>query len=374
MSEIRISHLSKSYAGQQVLDDICLQIGSGEFVAVLGPSGSGKTTLLRTLAGFEPVGGGEIYLGDRLMSSTGRHLPPEQRQLGIVFQNYALWPHMTVAENVGYSLKIAKVADGERRQRIDSALELVGLQGYGQRRPADLSGGQRQRVALARCMVSRPQVVLLDEPLANLDVHLRAAMEAEFEKFHRHTQATLLYITHDQREAMALADRVVVMDQGRVMQFCSPEQLYRQPANAMVARFIGDGMVMPVADVVPDGRGRATARLCHQQVRVRCHGDRPLAEAQLAFHREDLRLAPPEAPGIAAIVRRVSYRGADVQIDCQIPQYPAALLSLNCPPGQVPAVGAAVSLALADGWVIGPSSSLPPFAKALTSTGMEHAY
>lgn len=223
MSAIQISHLSKSFATQPVLNDVSLHIRPGEFVAVLGPSGCGKTTLLRTVAGFEPVNSGTITVGDRLFSSPDVHVQPEKRELGIVFQNYALWPHMSVEENVAYSLKVVGMDRNERRVRTQEALTLVGLREFATRRPSDLSGGQRQRVALARCLVTRPGVVLLDEPLANLDVHLRAAMEEEFSRFHQHTGATLLYITHDQQEAMSLADRVVVMNEGRVMQFATPQ-------------------------------------------------------------------------------------------------------------------------------------------------------
>lgn len=257
MSAIQISHLSKSFTTQPVLNDVSWHIRHGEFVAVLGPSGCGKTTLLRTIAGFEPVSSGTITVGDRLFSSSDIHVAPEKRDLGIVFQNYALWPHMSVEENVAYSLKVAGMDRNERRIRTQDALALVGLGDYATRRPADLSGGQRQRVALARCLVTRPGVVLLDEPLANLDVHLRAAMEEEFSRFHQHTGATLLYITHDQQEAMAIADRVVVMNEGKVMQFATPQTLYREPANAMVASFIDDGRVIPAQNILPAESGSA---------------------------------------------------------------------------------------------------------------------
>src|SRR5690606_8838545 len=207
--------------------------------------GCGKTTLLRMVAGFEKVSDGRIIIGGETMSSSEHSAPPEKRRVGIVFQNYALWPHMTVAENVGYSLRVAKVPRAERDRRVTEALALVNLAGYGDRRPANLSGGQRQRVALARCLVSAPSLVLFDEPLANLDVHLRAAMEDEFADFHKRTGTTIVYITHDQAEAMALADRIAVMDHGRLAQLASPRDLYREPANEMVASFISQGIVLP---------------------------------------------------------------------------------------------------------------------------------
>ena len=178
---------------------------------MLGASGCGKTTLLRQIAGFDKVESGRIVIGDTVVSAIDRHVPPERRRIGIVFQSYALWPHMTVAENVAYGLTVAGVKDPERARRVDAALALVELDGFGERRPSMLAGGQRQRVALARCLVTEPTLVLLDEPLANLDVHLRAAMEDEFADFHARTGTTMVYVTHDQSEAMALADRIAVM-------------------------------------------------------------------------------------------------------------------------------------------------------------------
>lgn len=288
MAAISLTGLSKAFGAQPVLDAVSLQINQGEFVAVLGPSGCGKTTLLRLLAGFETLDSGEIHIGERQVAADGLHLPPEARELGVVFQNYALWPHMTVAENVGYSLKVNGVARAERELRTTQALTLVGLDRFADRRPADLSGGQRQRVALARCLVARPTLVLLDEPLANLDVHLRATMEEEFRRFHRHSGATLLYITHDQREAMALADRIVVLEHGRVMQFASPQTLWREPANEMVATFIDEGRVLPVSDIEPLDPGQATATLCGLRVccaarltSARCRTAKPASTASV---------------------------------------------------------------------------------------------
>jgi ABC-type Fe3+/spermidine/putrescine transport system ATPase subunit len=177
--------------------------------------------------------------------------------VGVVFQSYALWPHMDVAGNVAYPLRVAGIAEGEMRRRVDQALETVGLSGLGARRPADLSGGQRQRVALARCLVMEPSLVLLDEPLANLDTHLRGAMQREFDEYHRRTGTTMLYITHDQAEAMALADRVAVMSQGRLVQLAPPSRLYREPATRMVAEFIGHASVLDCDVLSATDAGRA---------------------------------------------------------------------------------------------------------------------
>ncbi|MFS2221230.1 ABC transporter ATP-binding protein [Pantoea sp. B65] len=352
MSEIIIKQLSKSFASQAVLQDVTLHIQHGEFVAVLGPSGCGKTTLLRTLAGFETIDSGSISVGDRLYSSANTHLPPEKRQLGIVFQSYALWPHMSVAENIAYSLKVSGVATNERRQRTQSALELVGLEGFAERNPADLSGGQRQRVALARCLVARPQVVLLDEPLANLDVHLRAAMEEEFARFHHHSGATLLYITHDQQEAMAIADRVVVMDAGRVMQFASPRTLYREPACEMVARFIDDGRVIDVTDIEPDHNGYAWVTLLGVRLRLRARAEQPVApRGKVCLHAADLRLAHEDEAGFAVRIQRLIYRGGYSQLDVE-PEDDSCRLTLHLTDAQQLRCGDRLMLTADDGWVI----------------------
>ena len=226
-----------------------------------------------------------VAAADRGVRSAGRRAHPDRRHrrlhartadpageapFGIVFQSYALWPHMTVAENVAYGLTVAGVRDPERAKRVGGALALVELEGFAGRRPALLSGGQRQRVALARCLVTEPSLVLLDEPLANLDVHLRAAMEREFADFHERTGTTMIYITHDQTEAMALADRIAVMVEGRVLQFATPSQLYREPADATVARFIGDGIIVPVRVLAVDGDAMCDAEVFGYRVRMRC--------------------------------------------------------------------------------------------------------
>lgn len=353
MATITLRGLCKSFSAQPVLQNITLQIAQGEFIAVLGPSGCGKTTLLRLLAGFETADAGEIYVGGRCFAAPGIHLPPEERNLGMVFQSYALWPHMTVAENVAYSLKVNAVARHERESRTRQALALVGLEPFAARRPADLSGGQRQRVALARCLVARPTLVLLDEPLANLDVHLRASMEEEFRRFHQHSRATLLYITHDQHEAMALADRIVVMDAGRIMQFATPHTLWREPANEMVAGFIDDGKVLPVSDIEPLGEGRAYATLCGLRVRLRCAPQqRPLASGKASFHAVDFRLAAPAEPQFVARVQRVIYRGGHYQVNVAPAAVPDVSITLLLTDQPLPVVDTTIGVALCDGWIL----------------------
>jgi iron(III) transport system ATP-binding protein len=270
VARLTLERLGKSYGAFKALDDVSLAVADGEFVALLGPSGCGKTTMLRQIAGFDRPDAGSIRIGDTVVSTPERQLPPEERRIGIVFQSYALWPHMTVAENVAYGLTVAGIRDPERARRVHDALALVELDGFAERRPALLSGGQRQRVALARCLVTEPSLVLLDEPLANLDVHLRAAMEREFARFHERTSTTMIYITHDQKEAMALADRIAVMDKGRVLQFATPSQLYREPADPTVAKFIGDGIVLPVQVTTVHGDGTCDVEVFGYRLRLRC--------------------------------------------------------------------------------------------------------
>jgi iron(III) transport system ATP-binding protein len=195
MAGLTLETVSKDFGGAAAVDGVSLEMRDGEFLAVLGPSGCGKTTLLRLVAGFERVTSGTIRIGARAVSTPGGHVPPEERRVGVVFQSYALWPHMDVAGNIAYPLRVAGRARDDIDRRVAQALDTVGLSGLGARRPADLSGGQRQRVALARCLVMEPSVVLLDEPLANLDTHLRGAMQREFEDYHRRTGTTMVYIT-----------------------------------------------------------------------------------------------------------------------------------------------------------------------------------
>ncbi len=241
MSEVRIDHVFKRFGAVTAVDDFNLTVKDGEFVSILGPSGCGKTTTLRMIAGFERATEGEIYIGENCVSSStkGTFAPPEKRDIGMVFQSYAVWPHMTVAENVGYPLKIQKVDKETRAKRVQEMLELVHLGEYGERYPHQLSGGQQQRVALARALVAQPGLLLLDEPLSNLDAKLRESMRFEILSIQKKLNITVVYVTHDQGEAMAMSDRVVVMSKGVVQQIGAPHDIYTTPANKMVADFIG---------------------------------------------------------------------------------------------------------------------------------------
>ena len=247
MSEpgIAIDGLVRHYGAVRAVDGATLSLGPGEFHVVLGPSGCGKSTLLRLIAGLEAPDGGTVRLGRRLVSGPGTHVPPEDRDVGVVFQSYALWPHMDVRANAAFPVQGRGLPRGEREAIVDRALAAVSLSELAERRPADLSGGQRQRVALARCLAQGAKTVLMDEPLANLDPHLRARMEDELAAFHARTGATTFYITHDQREAMALATRMSVMWGGRILQTGAPEAVYARPADERVARFVGRSALVP---------------------------------------------------------------------------------------------------------------------------------
>ena len=232
---VSIEHITFGYGATAVLDDVSLDVQRGEFFAFLGPSGSGKTTLLRLIAGFGTPNAGRILIGER--DVTG--LPPWSRNVGMVFQSYALWPHMTVAKNVAFGLERRSVPRAEITRRVQGALELVGLTAYADRRPSQLSGGQQQRVALARTVVIEPEVLLFDEPLSNLDAKLRVEMRSELRALQRKLGITAIYVTHDQEEANAIADRIAVLDGGRIQQIGTPVELYDHPANRFVATFLG---------------------------------------------------------------------------------------------------------------------------------------
>ena len=231
------------------MKDTCLEIRPGSFVTLLGPSGCGKTTTLRMIAGFERPTEGSIILGDTVVSSAseGLFMAPEKRDIGMVFQSYAVWPHMTVAENVAYPLKIQGVSKAERDRRVEEALKMVHLDQYGRRYPNQLSGGQQQRVALARALIAHPGLLLLDEPLSNLDAKLRESMRFEISTLQKELGITVIYVTHDQSEAMTMSDRIVVMNGGEIQQIGRPFDVYTHPANKMVADFIGLVNFVPAA-------------------------------------------------------------------------------------------------------------------------------
>ena len=301
---ISIRGVTKTYAGMHALDAVDLEVRSGEFLTLLGPSGSGKTTLLMVLAGFTRPDRGSLRFGDREVIRT----PPHQRDLGMVFQSYALFPHMCVADNVGYPLKIRGMPKAEMAERIEAALDTVQLGGFGERGISQLSGGQRQRVALARAIVFEPRILLMDEPLSALDKKLRDRMQIELRHLHDKLGMTTVYVTHDQREALTMSDRIAVIDHGRLMQLGTPEEIYDRPANRFVADFIGESAFLPAT--VSNGR-------------VHCAGQ-PLAT----------RDAPPDAEQLLVMLRpeRLRLLGSAAASgsagDVQINRFPAEVEDL----------------------------------------------
>jgi putative spermidine/putrescine transport system ATP-binding protein len=233
--QLRLDRVSRSFGASTALAELNLTVQAGEFIALLGPSGCGKSTALNCVAGLLPLTGGSIWLDQQRIDQ----LPPERRGFGMVFQNYALFPHLTVRRNVAFGLVMRGVPRKEIRGRVDAALELVQLQAHADKLPGRLSGGQQQRVAIARAIVIEPPLILMDEPLSNLDAKLRLEMRAEIKRIHRDLQRTTIYVTHDQDEALSLADRIVVLNEGRTLQIDAPEELYSRPANLKVARFMG---------------------------------------------------------------------------------------------------------------------------------------
>ncbi|MBA4097661.1 MAG: sugar ABC transporter ATP-binding protein [Rhodospirillum sp.] len=235
MASVEIRDVRKAFGASQVLHGVSVDISDGEFVILVGPSGCGKSTLLRMIAGLESITGGEIRIADRVVND----VPPKERDIAMVFQNYALYPHMTVADNMGFSLKLRSAPAKEISDRVNRAASILGLNPYLERYPRQLSGGQRQRVAMGRAIVRDPQVFLFDEPLSNLDAKLRVAMRAEVKELHQRLKTTTVYVTHDQIEAMTMADKIVVMHDGQIEQIGAPLELYDRPGNRFVAGFIG---------------------------------------------------------------------------------------------------------------------------------------
>jgi len=239
MAKLELKNLRKTYGGNAVVDDVSLQLERGELVTLLGPSGCGKTTTLRMIAGFIEPSGGSISVDGTQVSTPQRSVPPEHRGMSMIFQSYAIWPNMTVAENVGFGLGVRKTPKEEVHKRVTEMLDVVKLGPYAGRYPAELSGGQQQRVALARAMIVRPEVLLLDEPLSNLDANLREEMAAEIRRLHDEFRFTTVYVTHDQAEAMTISDRIAVLNQGKLEQIDTPWNLYNRPRTPFVAGFIG---------------------------------------------------------------------------------------------------------------------------------------
>lgn len=320
---VSIRDAAKYYGSFCALQDINLEVAPGEFVSILGPSGSGKTTLLGILGGFVQPSSGSIFLGERDITFA----PPHKRDIGIVFQNYALFPHMNVAENVTFPLRARRMPKSEWPAKLRAALEMVELGGFGERKIHELSGGQRQRVALARAMIFEPRLILMDEPLSALDKQLRETMQIELKHLHRKLAATMIYVTHDQREALTMSDRVAIMNKGRLVQVDAPERLHDHPADSFVAGFIGEATLLPVRRVDDGSVDLGGTRLV---------SSRPIPGEQTLFltvHSEKLTVASDGAEGmpnlLQATVSETLYQGESIRIFIELDH--GARLSLRVP-------------------------------------------
>ena len=348
MPRLTLKGLSKAYGPLRVVDDVDLTLQEGEFVCLLGPSGCGKTTTLRMIAGFIEPTAGSISMNGEVLSAPGAVLPPERRRMSMIFQSYAIWPNMTVAENVAFGLKLQKLPAAEVRARTQQILEVVQMGHLADRYPAELSGGQQQRVALARAIVVKPSVLLLDEPLSNLDANLREEMRFEIRRLHDEFRITTVYVTHDQAEAMATADRIAVMNAGRIEQVDAPHLIYTQPRTRFVAAFIGrtnlvegrladgeiglDGFTFHAAQLGREVSG--TARPILLSVRPQA--------MSLSRHPPQRREGRPVLP---AIVAQRTYLGESWDYVVR-PQEGGLQLRVTAPPLQVHEVGETVWLEL----------------------------
>lgn len=304
--KLQVQGLYKAYGQTLALDRVDLHVAAGEFVTLLGPSGSGKSTLLQLICGLTPPSGGKLLIDGHDQTFA----PPAQRDIGVVFQNYALFPHLSVGENVAFPLRIRRVDKAAMARRTEAALEMVGLHGYAARMPAELSGGQQQRVALARCLVYRPSLILMDESFSALDRNLRLVMQDEVRRIHRETGTSFVFVTHDQEEAMTMSDRICLMNQGRIEQFDTPRALYATPRTVFAANFIG-------ASTILHGVVRADGML------ETAMGDIPLPHACSApagtkgvvvLRPENLALGPAHEAGLGGIVQDVTFNGPDQRV------------------------------------------------------------
>ncbi|MEO5806313.1 sn-glycerol-3-phosphate ABC transporter ATP-binding protein UgpC [Devosia sp.] len=314
---IQLSGVTKSFGSVSVIRNVDISIDDGEFAVFVGPSGCGKSTLLRMIAGLESIDGGDLVLNGQRIND----VPPDQRGIAMVFQSYALYPHMTVAQNIGFSLDLKKVPKAEIAREVDRVAELLQLSDLLDRRPAELSGGQRQRVAIGRAIIKRPRVILFDEPLSNLDAALRVQMRAELQKLHQELRPTIVYVTHDQVEAMTMATRIVVLNKGQVEQWDTPIELYNHPVNTFVAGFIGSPrMNLVPGTIVADGIAQAFRADAGWTVKL---AGRQLAgmvgqSVTLGIRPEDIRpVESADEADLQAIIAIVERLGAETYLNVQ---------------------------------------------------------
>jgi putative spermidine/putrescine transport system ATP-binding protein len=331
MATVSLQHVTKSYGEVVAVSDVTLTVDHGEFVALLGPSGCGKTTTLQMLAGFVEATSGDILIDSKPM----RGIPPHKRNIGVVFQSYALFPHLTVFDNVAFGLKMRNVEPPEITERAHNALHLVQLTGLDRRYPRELSGGQQQRVALARALVIEPSVLLLDEPLSNLDANLREQMRFEIREIQKRIGITTVFVTHDQNEAMAAADRLVVMKEGKIRQVGTAQEIYERPRDLFVATFIGQANILRGNVAAVRGEEADIALDIGQRVVARHDGNARVGDVRsLALRPEDLELAAEAQPGmnnIRGTVVRANYLGAATNAGVRVGE---AVLVVSIPRGR----------------------------------------
>jgi len=350
-------HYGRGAAAFHALRGISLEMRSGEFVALLGPSGSGKTTLLRAVAGLETINSGQIQIGDDLVAAPGHHVLPERRNVGVVFQSHALWPHMTVFENVLFPLRESGLNETQARPRVMEALAQVELQDLAQRTPGELSGGQKQRVALARAMVANPRVILFDEPLASLDVELRRDMMRHIDQLRR-PDSSMMYVTHNQEEALALADRVVLLFDGCIEQIDTPVRLCREPQTERVARFVGSGNLLPARRTGVVREGVAQVAVGNYAFEARDTSTGTSEQVRLCLAPTAFALVGPELPGLSVRVEHVFFQGSSYAVDGVLQGALAEPLSLVLPFETQPRRGDMLRLQVRDAWVM-PGTASP---------------
>ncbi len=340
--------VSKRYGKVCAVDEISFEVEAGKLVTLLGPSGCGKTTTLRLIAGLEQVSGGRILIGDTDVT----RLPATERDVTMVFQSYALFPHMSVAENVGYGLRVSGSSEADTREQAEEGLKMVGLSGYGERLPSELSGGQQQRVAVARALVLEPQVLLFDEPLSNLDARLRRQVREEIRELQQSLGVTSVYVTHDQQEALAVSDRIIVMNNAVIAQDGSPREVYEEPADRFVANFIGDANIVDANIVSLDG-DKARVALGSLELNLPRRGNQ-VGAVQVAIRPEVIRVhaasqeeSPSSRNGLHATISKATYLGNQIEYSIATEEL-GDLFVVDADIGRFVSVGSSVTLTFAD--------------------------